>query len=83
MDREIESSTYIPSTHEGSFTSSTENRHFSSGVETNLSRGGEGTEPYLFPTGYITCNKHKNIWMYSYDGEEKRGEVWGREELNL
>lgn len=35
---------YIPSNHGGSLTSSTEKNDFKSGVETNLSRGAEGTE---------------------------------------
>lgn len=48
--------TYIPSTHEGSLTSSMEKSAFNSGVEINFSRGAEGVGPYFFPTGYITCN---------------------------
>jgi len=60
MNHATYSYTYIPSTHEGSLTSSTENKAFNSGVDTNLRRGAEAADTYFFPTGYTTCH-HENF----------------------
>lgn len=48
----------MPSTHEGSLKSSTENKDFSSKEETNFSLGAASATEQLLPTGYVTC-RHK------------------------
>lgn len=66
--------TYIPSTHEGSLKSSTENKAFNSGEETNFKRGGAAALRNFLPTGKITCKNYDKPWQQSglgTTGEEK------------
>lgn len=66
--------TYIPSTHEGSLKSSTENKAFNSGEETSFKRGGAAALRNFLPTGKITCKNYDKPWQQSglgTTGEEK------------
>jgi len=77
---------YIPSNHEGSLTSSMENRAFNSGVHINFRRGAEGEGAYFLPTGYITCTDqektHKTIAVVTQHKKEREREKMGQKEGN-
>ena len=68
--------THIPSNHEGSLTSSIENRALSSLVDINFKRGAEGVDANFLPTGYITC-KITNFIRGRREMEDRREErIW-------
>lgn len=77
----IKMNSYMPLTHEGSFTSSTQNRAFNSGVDTSFKRGAEGADIYFFTTGYTICNdqrsRNDSLRAKESNDKEKRSEGGG------